>query len=683
MKNSLLLLFITIICLSGGSAFAGVSPQVAQTYWVANGNTISGSASAPVQFSVSTSQSITVQVNGTNNGTSMAPFGGVDVEIREVTGSNGTQINLTSITSPGANSGPNTWWAGTALPTGQTAQCLHMESVWNNWIGGGGQNPVIFTFTPLQPGTYHVYAKMYLSDGSGNLPRDPSGSTPNTDDQGQGTYLIGTITVLCTVNLTAYPSGAGTTSGGGAYPQGMSVTVTATPNSGYGFLFWLQNGTQMSGNLSYKFTIEANISLEAVFGPLETISFATNPNLSGLGVTVDGSTALTPFSVTWTAGTVHTIGFPSPEYLGTGTRYNWSSWSDGGTESHSVTAPGNPITYTAYVTPQYQLTVSSAYGSTSGSGWYNSGATAYAGLNGGTFSGGTGIQYVFSSWGTDASGSSYSQSNGIVMNGPKTATTNWTTRYYLTMSTPTNGTVTPASSGYYNSGQSVQISATPNTGYNFGGWTGTGSGSYSGSNNPANITMNGPITESATFTQSTSITVTTNPPGLAITVDGNSYTSPKTFTNWTPGSPHTISTTSTQSGGTGTQYIWSNWSDGGAISHSVTAPSSSYTYSATFTTEYYLTVNSAYGSTSGYGWYNSGTTVYAGLNGETFSGGTGIQYVFSSWGTDASGSSYSQSNGILMNGPRSATANWTTQVLSDDVASNEWNGNSNIEWILQ
>ena len=31
-------------------------------------------------------------------------------------------------------------------------------------------------------------------------------------------------------------------------------------------------------------------------------------------------------------------------------------------------------------------------------------------------------------------------------------------------------------------------------------WTGTGTGSYSGSNNPASITMSGPITETATFT---------------------------------------------------------------------------------------------------------------------------------------------------------------------------------------
>jgi len=47
--------------------------------------------------------------------------------------------------------------------------------------------------------------------------------------------------------------------------------------------------------------------------------------------------------------------------------------------------------------------------------------------------------------------------------------------------------------------QSVSIRATANGGYSFAGWTGSGSGSYSGLNNPANVTMNGPISEAAVY----------------------------------------------------------------------------------------------------------------------------------------------------------------------------------------
>jgi uncharacterized repeat protein (TIGR02543 family) len=73
------------------------------------------------------------------------------------------------------------------------------------------------------------------------------------------------------------------------------------------------------------------------------------------------------------------------------------------------------------------------------------------------------------------------------------------TQYYLTMTPGTGGRVKP-SSGWRNSGANIPISATAAHGYDFTAWTGTGAGSYSGTNNPASITMDGPITENATFT---------------------------------------------------------------------------------------------------------------------------------------------------------------------------------------
>jgi hypothetical protein len=72
-------------------------------------------------------------------------------------------------------------------------------------------------------------------------------------------------------------------------------------------------------------------------------------------------------------------------------------------------------------------------------------------------------------------------------------------QYYLTMLVSGPGTVTP-SSGWYNSGQTVTIKATENSGHTFKSWTGSGTGSYTGTTNPATITMNSAITETATFT---------------------------------------------------------------------------------------------------------------------------------------------------------------------------------------
>ena len=97
----------------------------------------------------------------------------------------------------------------------------------------------------------------------------------------------------------------------------------------------------------------------------------------------------------------------------------------------------------------------------------------------------------------------------------------------------TGGTVSPGS-GWKNSGATVSITATPTNNtqvsYSFAGWTGSGTGSYSGTNNPASITMNGPITENASFTQNpVQVTVQTNPAGRTFSVDGTTYTRHKRF----------------------------------------------------------------------------------------------------------------------------------------------------------
>jgi hypothetical protein len=89
--------------------------------------------------------------------------------------------------------------------------------------------------------------------------------------------------------------------------------------------------------------------------------------------------------------------------------------------------------------------------------------------------------------------------------------------YSLTMTPGSGGTVSP-SSGNYLTGNTVTITATPNTGFAFTGWTGTGTGSYTGLSNPANIVMNGNIGETASFGQISYVPITLT----------NSQTSPTT-----------------------------------------------------------------------------------------------------------------------------------------------------------
>ena len=226
------------------------------------------------------------------------------------------------------------------------------------------------------------------------------------------------------------------------------------------------------------------------------------------------------------------------------------------------------------------------------------------------------------------------------------------------MSHGTGGTVSP-SSGWKNSGATVAISATPTNGtqvsYSFAGWTGGGTGSYSGMNSPASITMNGPITETAAFTQnSVQVTVQTIPSGPTFTVDGSPYTAAQSF-SWQPGSSHTIATISPQSGGTGVQYVLKNWSDNGTISHAV-APTTNKTYTANFTTQYYLTMSPGTGGTvsPASGWKNSGAAV-------SITAKAAIGYTFTGWTGSGTGSFSGTTNptSITMGGPITETGAFT------------------------
>ncbi len=77
--------------------------------------------------------------------------------------------------------------------------------------------------------------------------------------------------------------------------------------------------------------------------------------------------------------------------------------------------------------------------------------------------------------------------------------------------------------------------------------------------------------------------------------------------------------------------------------------------------QYYLTVISPYGVAGGNGWYDNNTNAYATLETGIIDHGNGTRRVFTSWSGDASGTNYATSDQILMDGPKTAVANWKTQ----------------------
>lgn len=105
------------------------------------------------------------------------------------------------------------------------------------------------------------------------------------------------------------------------YPSYLELKLTATD----------------SGGLTNTTTVQ--ISPKTV-----ALTFRTTP--SGLQLVVGGSSGQTSFARTVIVGSTNSISAPTPQTKG-GKTYTFSSWSDGGAQTHNITAPATSTTYTA------------------------------------------------------------------------------------------------------------------------------------------------------------------------------------------------------------------------------------------------------------------------------------------------------------------------------------------------
>ena len=262
----------------------------------------------------------------------------------------------------------------------------------------------------------------------------------------------------------------------------------------------------------------------------------------------------------------------------------------------------------------------------------------------------TGTQYVFTGW-SDGGAISHSIMTGT---SAATYTASFGTQYQLTTaaSPAEGGTVSPNTGAFYDAGTVVQITAAPNANYVFSGWSGPVANAGSAA---TSITMTAPASVTASFSQLSGVTIQTNPAGLQFSVDGNpAQTAPQTL-NLPPGL-HTIAVSTPEAGPAGTQYVFLAWSDGGAASHTITVGSSPATLTASFTTQYQLSISAspAEGGTftpaSG-GFYDSGSVV-------AVSASANDGYIFVSWSGSVDSAS-SSSTTVTMSAPQTVTANFS------------------------
>jgi glucose/arabinose dehydrogenase/plastocyanin len=105
------------------------------------------------------------------------------------------------------------------------------------------------------------------------------------------------------------------------YPSHLELRLTATDSSG------LKSSTSV------------------LLNP-QTVSLTFSSNPTGLQLAVGGQAQTTPFSRTVIVGSSNSVSAPSPQSAG-GSTYGFASWSDGGAQTHNITAPAGAASYTA------------------------------------------------------------------------------------------------------------------------------------------------------------------------------------------------------------------------------------------------------------------------------------------------------------------------------------------------
>ena len=425
-----------------------------------------------------------------------------------------------------------------------------------------------------------------------------------------------------TITANANNNAWGTVTGGGTYNAGETCTLTATPASGYQFESWKKNGSVVSTNPNYSFTVTENATYTAYFAevPVTYYTITTNVTPSGAGTVTGGGTYPEGASVTLTANANN--------------GYTFSQWQDGNTQNpRTVTVTGN-ATYTATFSQDTYIITTAANptngGTVTGGGAYHYGDTP-------TLTATANSGYEFAGW-QDGSTTNPRQ---ITVTGNATYTATFSevgSVYYTVTATvdPTDaGTVT--GTGTYEEGSVIMLTAVANPGYTFDHWN-------DGSTiNPRSVTVNGNMNFTAYFNRNQyTITVNANPSNAGTVNGGGAYY-------------YGDYATLTASAFSGYEFV--GWSDGSSENPHQVLVTSNATYTATFSEvgATYYTV-SAYVSPAGAGTV-SGTGTYPAGASVTLTATANSGYTFDHWNDGST----TNPRTITVNNNMSFTAYFNTQ----------------------
>ncbi len=260
------------------------------------------------------------------------------------------------------------------------------------------------------------------------------------------------------IEASANPEEGGTISGAGTYNHFEECTLIATPNEGYHFVNWTEDGTEVATTDTLTFVVSGPRTLVAHFEINSyEITVSANPEEGG---TLSGDGTYNHFEECTLTATVN---------MG----YIFLKWTKNGalishhpTHTFTVTEAGDYVAH--FAVKQHLITAlanPTEGGTVTGSGSYAHGdsATLEASANEG---------YTFLNWTLDGEEVSSDPSYTFTVTAPGTYVAQFShSEYTVTVSAdPTEGgTVT--GEGTYPHGTSITLEAIPNEGYAFLNWT--------------------------------------------------------------------------------------------------------------------------------------------------------------------------------------------------------------------